>query len=790
MQQRRSKTGLYLWWYILIISGCFLSGCTAMKYVPDDRVLYTGAEVDVVSQGRVGARKRVKELLTANVLPEPNTTILGMRPGLWFFYVAGEPRKKGLRRFMKNKLGQAPVYMSDIDPSATAQLLRAHLVNNGYFQSEVSAEESVKGKKGTVTYTANVHRPYRIRNISYPRMDTLFMNIDSVRSDAYVKVGQRYNLERLDAELQRVEEALENLGYFYFDDRHLIFEADSTVGDKKIDLTLTLEPGVPEKATRIYRLGKIYVYPDYNLGEDTVVQAADTLLVDGLHYINSTNAYRPQTITRVINFRPNGIYRTLDREYTLRHLMSLSSFKFVDIRFQEASDDSARLDTRIYLTPHLRKSLRAELRMVSKSNSFAGPGLELRFTNRNFLGGSEQFHLTGDLSYEVQISSRIPNPLTSVEFGITSGLSVPRIIAPFYVDYHSRRYLPTTEFSLGYRVQRRINYFHLNSFNLSAGYRWRENRWKSHELYPIDISYVQLGNTSSEFNQLLRRNPFLEAALQDQFIPGTRYSYTLNTQVDEQRINEFSEVEFDRSHFYFNGKVDIAGNLLNLLKRTAGADGDRTRIFGQTYSQFVRGEIDVRHYYNLDRRNMLVTRLNIGAGYAYGNVITMPYTKQFSIGGPTSIRAFQARTVGPGTHNIFDTLPDESSEDEPGIPFFIDQRADLKLEGNIEYRFDIVGFLKGAWFADAGNIWLMRNDTERPGGKFDKKTFIDELAVGTGIGLRFDFNFFLLRFDVAFPVRKPWLPENERWVFNQIDLASPSWRSDNLILNIAIGYPF
>lgn len=794
MRRRKIELGPFVVRLLyLMVTAVMLGACTAMKFVPDNQVLYTGADVDVIPQGRIGAKKRVEELLDANILPKPNTTILGMRPGLWFFYKAGNPEKKGLRRFMKNKLGQAPVYMSDIEPESIAQLLRAHLLNNGFFLSEVTSEEITKGKKGRVIYTAQVHRPYRIRTVSYPRMDTLFLNIDSIRNDSYIKEGQRYNLERLEAELQRIEQALENLGYYYFDDRHLIFEADSTAGDKEIDLTLTLEPGVPQKATRIYKLRNIYVHPDYNLGEDTIKRTADTLLVDGIHYINSTDAYRPEIITRVINFRPGNIYRTLDREYTLRHLMSLGSFKFVDIRFEEAVEDSLQLDTRIYLTPHFKKSLRSEIQMVSKSNNFVGPGLQLRFTNRNALGGSEQFHITGDVSYEVQVSGRVPEPLTAFELGVTAGLSVPRIISPLKIDYPSRRYLPTTEFSLGFRRQQRINYFRINSFNLSAGYVWRENRLKTHELYPIDISYVRLGNTSPEFERLLEQNPFLAASLQNQFIPGTRYSYTLNTQVDEQRVSEFSEIEFDRSHFFFNGNVDIAGNLLNALK-TIGSqtDGDRTRIFGQTYSQFVRGEIDVRHYYNLDRRNMLVTRLNIGAGYAYGNANTMPYIKQFAVGGPTSIRAFQARTIGPGTYNIFDVLPvpDDQEEEERSVPFFIDQRADIKLEGNVEYRFDIVGFLKGALFVDAGNIWLMRPDAERPGGQFNKGEFLNELAVGTGLGLRLDFNFFLLRFDVAFPLRKPWLPKNERWVFDDIDFLAPSWRSDNLILNIAIGYPF
>ncbi len=771
-----------------------LGGCSAMKLVPDNRVLYTGSEIDLVPESRLRAKKRIKELLDANILPKPNTTILGMRPGLWFFYKAGNPDKKGFRRFMKNKLGQAPVYMTDIEDEHIAQVLQAHLINNGYFKSKVTSEVSIKGKKGTVKYTARVPRPYRIRDISFPRMDTLFTNIDSVKNDSYLRPRQRYNLERLKAEQERIEEALENLGFFYFDDRHLIFEADSTVGKRQVDLTLAIEPGVPEKARHIYRIGDVRIFPDYTLSDDTSSLKADTLIVDGMQYIDRQHRYRPETITKVINFRPGTIYRNIDREYTLRHLMSLGSFKFVDIRFEESKKDSFRLNTSIYLTPHLKKSIRGEVQMVSKSNNFVGPGLTLRFTNRNFLRGSEQFRITANTSYEVQVSRKTPNPLNAFELGVESGLSIPRIISPLKIHYPSRRYLPSTEISLGFRLQQRIAFFRLNSFNLAAGYTWRENTLKTHELYPVDISYVQLGHRTEEFDHLLGRNQYLANSFQNQFIIGTRYSYTLNTQLNEDRENDFKEREFERWHFYFNGTVDVAGNLVNLLQRKfSGENAESLRIFGTPYSQFVRGQIDVRYFFNFDKNNKLATRIVLGTGYAYQNSTTMPYIKQFSIGGSNSIRAFPARTIGPGTFNVQQQPPPEPipDEDQPTPSnIFIDQRADIKLEGSTEFRFNIIKFLKGAVFVDAGNIWLMRYDDNRPGGQFKKDQFLKELAVGTGFGLRMDFNFFVLRFDLAFPLRKPWLPPDERWVVDQIDFLSPRWRSDNLILNIAIGYPF
>jgi outer membrane protein insertion porin family len=764
-----------------------LNGCTGLKYVPEGKALYTGADIKLIPEGRVKAKKRIKELMDQSVSPEPNTKILGMRPGLWFYFIAGE-KKKGLKGFIKRKLGQAPVYMTDVDAEKTSKFIKGNLINNGFFQAEVDFKREVKKKVGKIIYTAHVHRPYRLRNIDYPKDDTLFLNIDSFKAESYLKPRQRYNLERLQAEQERIEEQLEDYGYFYFDDRHLIFEADSTVGKKQVDILLKLEEGVPKRATQIYRLGKISIFPDYTITADSIIKATDTLLVSGYNYIDRTKNYKPKIITKVINLKEGNIYRREDREYTLSHLMSLGSFKFVDIDFIQDPNDSSRLNTNIYLTPYLKKSIRADLQATSKSNNFVGPGLTLKFTNRNFLRGSERFDITLSSGYEVQLNRKVGQPLNAFELGIETSLSFPRFITPFSIYYPSRKYLPTTDVSLGFRLQQRIGFFKLNSFNLGYGFTWRENTLKTHELYPIDVSYVRLGSTSLEFDELKRKNPFLSRSLQNQFIMGARYAYTLNTQVNQEREQEFNERQIDRNHFFLNAKIETAGNLVHLLnggqfKSRVESDSSFS-VFGGAYAQFVRGELDFRYFWQLDEKNMIAARINAGSGYAYGNSFTMPYIRQFSTGGSNSVRAFPARSIGPG---IYDVRNDEQAENSV---LFLDQRGDVKLEGNIEYRYDITKVFKTALFVDAGNIWLWTEDVDRPGSQLDRNTFIKELAIGTGVGLRLDFNFFLLRFDLAFPIRKPYLPENERWVFDEIALGSSRWRSDNLILNIAIGYPF
>jgi outer membrane protein insertion porin family len=364
-------------------------------------------------------------------------------------------------------------------------------------------------------------------------------------------------------------------------------------------------------------------------------------------------------------------------------------------------------------------------------------------------------------------------------------LAVPRFVTPFGIfRYRSAKYVPQTNFKLSYNLQQRLQYFRLISMNGGYGFLWRETTLKTHEFYPVDVSYVKLGKRSDAFNSLLEKSPALANSFQNQFILGSHYTFTLNTQMKED-----IEVKYDRKaahkyDFYFAATIDLSGNLLSAAQNVANVEEEKKQFFGLPYSQYFRGDIDFRYYYNFSKKSKLATRLIAAVGHAYGNSTTLPYIKQFAAGGSNSVRAFPARSLGPGTYNV------RLDSGVTNRTFFVDQRGDIKLESSVEYRFDIIGSLKGALFADAGNIWLRNPDPNRPGSEFNRRTFISQLAIGTGTGLRFDLNFFVLRLDLAFPVRKPWLPEGQRWVVKDVDIFSPGWRKQNLILNIAIGYPF
>ncbi|HTE32090.1 MAG TPA: BamA/TamA family outer membrane protein [Chryseolinea sp.] len=772
---------------LVIMALALFASCSGTKFLKEGESLYTGATINFDTRGRRVPRKQaIEEELQTLITPKPNSKFLGMRIGLWFYYVAGEPKKeKGFRNFIRKKLGQPPVLIKDVAPERIAKVLSGQLNNDGYFKSTVQAEVKTRKKESHVYYNVVLMRPYRLDSIRYPQpKDSVYASIlSNLQEKSLLRPRQRYDLERMQAEQERIEEVLENQGFYYFDDRYLIFEADSTIGKRKVDLRLRLEKGIPTNAKRIYRFNNVNIFPNYTLTRDTLSALADTTVINGFNYIDTRHNFRPEVITRVINIKKGDIYSREAQQLTLSHLMGLGVFKFVNIKFAEVNTDSSLLNANIYLTPLPKKSLRAETQVASKSNNFAGPGISGSFTNRNFLRGAELFQLKLNVSYEFQISRQNQGPLSSFETGLESSLTIPRFISPIRIDYNSKKYLPKTVIKAGFNFQNRVNYYRLNSFNMGYGYIWRETADKSHELYIADISYVRTDKKSPEFDTLLTENPVLANSFENQFIIGTRYSYTINTQLRTDPMDVYEKRKYRTHNFYFNGGVDIAGNLLHLAQNIADRSGEGPyELFGQPYSQFVKGDVDFRHYWQFDDHNKLVSRIIVGAGYPYKNSSTLPYIKQFSIGGSNSIRAFQARSVGPGTYNVRTDNPQEKT-------LFVDQRADLKLEGNVEYRFDIFKALKGALFVDAGNIWLLKEDSTRAGGQFHPNTFLNQLAVGTGFGLRFDFSFFVLRLDTAFPIRKPYQEGNE-WVFDEIDFGSRTWRQQNLIFNIAIGYPF
>ncbi|MGS2764461.1 translocation and assembly module lipoprotein TamL [Sinomicrobium sp. M5D2P9] len=748
------------------------STCGIKKYIPEGELLYTGAELEIyVPDSLKGSIKRIGDIqaeLEEVLRPVPNSKALGVYWGLRAHYKSQKEKPGFINRFLNKKIGEKPVYASNVDPSQTEDIIRNRLENRGFFYSDIISrlEENEKKKKASAFYTVQLSEPYRLKNYivdadTVPVVKEIEKNIRKW----IIKPDMRFELSAMKSERERLDKAVKAKGYYNFNPDFLIFEADTNqYKDKKFDLFLRLKKDVPKKSTIPYRIKEVTVYPNYVVSNDTI--APDTVYLNHKNYIQpGENFFLPKKLDPFILIEKDGLYSPDISRNTGRRLTSIGAYKFVNIRYDEidslATDSTGALAANIFLSPMNKRSLRAELQAVAKSNNFMGPNLVATLTNRNLFKGGEILNTTASVGYEMQLAGGSNTGLNSLQLGLKTDLIFPRVLSPIRIKENWFEYaIPKTKISVGIDYLRRSDLYSLITASSTFGYIWDANRYITHEFNPISLNYVNLANTTKEFEDILEQNPFLRNSFDQQFIAGLTYSFTYNGMVDQ----------YKRHQFFLNSTLDIAGNMLDLF---SSSDNERPRTFlGLEYSQYAKLDVDIRHHLRLGRDKKLATRLFAGLGIPYGNSEIMPYSKLFFSGGPYSVRAFRIRSLGPGTFN-------PENEDGNQTTTFFDQTGNLRLEFNMEYRFPIISYLKGALFVDAGNVWNTTENDALPGGKFTGD-FIKELGIGGGAGLRVDIQSFVIRLDLAAPWHKPWLPEGERWDFG---FKEP-------ILNFGIGYPF
>jgi outer membrane protein insertion porin family len=779
-------------WIYAVISAILFARCTATKYLPAGEYFYDNTRIIIVNASEIKTEdEKISESLLESIPTTDNRKALGSRPEVWCYFIAGNPGKNAfIKQFVKNTLGTAPVFLSGINAEAVARVLAGKLNNAGYFRSTVTyeIEKNEKKRSSTIIYKALVQRPYYLRNVNYPgEPDTILIPVmTKVARTSPLKAGQQYSLEKLKEELARIEREFKNNGFFFFTSKHLIFEIDSTVADHAVDLELKFEGTLPARVRTRYKLNRATVYCDNPTYNDSLFVHADTLSNHAIDLIynkwNRKNLVKPVFLTRLIDLE-KGTYFSLNKnEVTQSLFMDVDIFRSMKLKYTPTTPDSGRLNPFIFLGLRPKKSLTTDLKLVSKSNGTIGPLASITFTNRNFLKGAEKFDVSLSGAYETQISNQSTGTLNAFELKLESSLVVRKLLLPFKSKPDVKKFLPATTFNAGINFQNRVDYYDISAFNASVAYSWNRTQSTQHEFVPIDISYVNTSNISPDFYDVLSFNPSLAISLQDQFIIATRYTYTIKGLAANTLLNEKESPEEKKHRFFFKGSIEQSGNILGAVMSKVNDSAEKPyEILGSPYAQYLKGDVDVRHYWTIGRHHTLVTNIVAASGYAYGNAVTLPYVKQYSIGGASSIRAFPARTIGPGSYNHH--TDQTFSEDSIS---FTDQYGDIKLQGNIEYRFDIIGFLKGAVFTDAGNIWTFRADSARAGTQFKADEFYKQVAIGTGIGIRLALGVLLLRFDTAIPMRR----QDVGWVLNDMDWNSAAWRKENITFNIAIGYPF
>jgi len=761
---------------ILLMAGLCISACSTTRTVPEGDRLYTGTTVKWDGK-KPKDYATLQEGLEGSVRPKPNRKFLGMPIRLWLYNLGNKPKGKGLNYLLREKWGEPPVLLSSAKRDYTSNVLEQYLVDHGYFQADVASSVKYKGKKkASGVYTATPNLRYTIKNVAYETDSSrLGRTIAASTDHSSLVPGQPYSLDSIKAERERLHNRLKEQGYYYFTADHLLVEVDSTQHDGTVNMFVTVKKDVSPLAKRPYTMRRITLFPNYSLDQDSLARSGrgEVMVYRNFRIVDPEDKFKAKIFRRAVFLRPDSLYRLSSHDITLQRLIGLGTFKFVKGQFRSVRErdstrsrplaDTGRLDASFYLTPYPQYSLQAELRGTSKSNNFVGSEIKVTERNRNWRRAANVLEISASGGMEWQTGGQQVSA-NSYSLKGEVALTVPRFISPLRRLLNIRTpYVPRTRISASYELYSRQNLYNLNAYTFQWQYIWRQTRFLEHNWAPIAITYVLPTNTTTAYDSILKVDPVQRRAIEKQFILGANYNVTYNNQ-EPNRIHSF----------YLNGNIDISGNVAGLV--VPKSDSGRT-ILGNPFAQYIRLGGDVRHYWQLSKGNTWVNRFFAGYGIPYGNSSTLPFVKQYFTGGSSSLRGFRARTLGPGSFR------DTTSR------YLANEAGDIKLEFNSELRMHLVSVLNAAVFVDAGNIWLQKKNPNREGGQFTSH-FLKDIAVDAGVGLRVDASIVVVRLDLAFPLRKPWLPENERWVINDIRFGDPDWRKENLILNIAIGYPF
>jgi outer membrane protein assembly factor BamA len=745
------------------------SACSTTRRIADDEQLYTGVksvDINTPTNHKLSSDLTSSVKTAVKVAPNNYWSLVGWRYpfplGLWVYNNWPNP-DSGFKHWIYEQLKEEPVLISDVRPAIRTKMIDDILANNGYFRSSTSysLNSGRNPRKASITYVVNTGPAYRLDSI-YLLADTchLYHTIDSVasRSD-YLQRGSIYCTDSLQAERTRIANVLRNRGYYYFRPEYIEYLADSVATPQHIALKLNIAANTPASALRRYRTGTVTTHIYRNSGggtPDTIINSRGSTVVQ-----MKPSRLRPQVIPECVTFRQGRTFSVRDMNRTQTYLSQLGIFSAIsiDVLPDTVNPTSDLLNVEIACTIDRPLEANVEVNASSKSNSYLGPGLTLGLTNRNLFGGGELLSVSFTGSYEWQTGrDRKGSVFNSYEAGINASLSFPRLLAPKFIP-RRRHAVNWTRIALNADLLNRPHYFKMAQFNASFNYDWQATRRASTTFTPFKLTYTKLLHTTEAFDSIMDSNQAIAQSFRNQFIPQMAYTYT-----------------YDRSYGSnntINWQVNIteAGNIFWGLWRACGVKGEK-KLFGMSFSQFIKAYTQLVYSHRTIGNQWLVTRAAIGAAHAYGNSSQVPYSEQFWVGGANSIRAFTVRSIGPGSYHA----PASANG-------YFDQTGTFKVELNAEYRFPLVGPFHGAIFLDAGNVWLLKADESRPGGTLRASTFLRDLALGTGAGIRLDISMLVVRADLGIGLHAPW-DTGRRGYYNMTSFGN------SLAFHLAIGYPF
>lgn len=780
----------------MLVSAIIVAGCNPVRKLPSNQKLLIRQEVSIDNKDI--SREEVQNM----IIQQPNQRFLGIwHLNLWIYQKTSQGDQTRFKKWLRRSAGNPPAIFSETDLEQSRSIIQSYLASKGYFKASVTPTVITEGKTVGVKWDVKTDTPWHIRNYRIMAEDSVIGGIvKAAFGQSLIKTGDRYDVSTFQSERERVTTLLRNEGYFAFSNEYIVFEVDSSLLNRQMDVYMNIRNprrlvGFADNREvygidrhKKYFIDRVFVYPQYSTlrsiqhtsPSDTVYwylnDRNDTTGSNRLTFIyDDKPRIRFSTLVESVSIRQGDRYNLRHAENTYQALSALPIYRSVNINYiptdrAPAGSDSTTtglLDCAIQMTKNNVMAFSVE---TDGTNSGGDLGISgnFSFLNRNIFRGGEvlSVKLRGALEMQQSLGDPEKNKLllfNTVEAGADVSLLFPRFVAPFKSNSIPRYLKPQTLLTSGVNLQFRPDYRRYIT-NVGFGYRWRPNSHVTHYLTPLEVNSVRIFPSASFEAKLSEyTNERLRNQYTNHLITALRYSFVFNNQV----------VGRVQDHYFFRADLESAGNLLygidNLFGAPRDADGNYT-LFNIRYAQYLRANLDFRYFRMFDQNNVLAVRGLIGIGKPYGNASVLPFEKGFFAGGANGMRGWNLKNLGPGSFS-------DPNGDYP------ERMGDLQIESNIEFRFPMYGFLKGGLFADVGNIWLLSDIPTYTGGKFDPSTFVSELAIDAGIGFRFDFDFFLFRVDAALPLRDPAKPEADRWVVTKSHIGDVLW-------NFGIGYPF
>lgn len=758
-----------------IIISLLLGGCSVGKFIPEGQYL-----LDEVHISSDNSEIKSSEMYSY-VRQKPNSKWFSLvKLPMYIYCASGKDSTKWINRFLR-RIGDAPrIYDRSVAEETRLQILGA-VQNKGYLSAQVSLEERKKKNKLNAYYKVSSGKPYMISSVNYNVEDYvirgLLMN-DSVKSG--LKEGMRFNVNMLEEERNKIAQYLLNRGYYRFNKDYITFQADTVRGTYKIDLTMniSLSSNRGESTGSLHRQYEIrsvnYILDGDNAYAANESSTVDTIQYDGINILYDDKLFlRPGVIASHNRIVPGKLYSNRDVMSTYSSLSRLGILKYSNIRFVEHLDnDSAYLDAYVSLSKNKNKTLSFQVEGTNSAGDL-GAAASVTYTHRNLFKGSETFNIKVRGAYEAVTGLEGYSNNNYTEYGVETSLEFPEFMFPFLKSDFKKSVNAKSQVSAKYNWQIRPEFERILA-SAAWSYRWNSRRRASHRLDVLDINYIYMPYRSKTFIEYLNYmdeiNPLLRYSYEDLFIVRLVYTYTYNSAgVSTQQTAK-------KSSYSIRFNIEESGNLIygfSKLIHGKPSDGESFRMGNISFAQYVKTDFDYAKNIMIDDRNAVVFHIGTGIAIPYGNSKSLPFEKLYFSGGANSVRGWSVRSLGPGGYR-----------GASGSLDYVNHTGDIKLDMNVEYRTHLFWKLNAAAFIDAGNVWTLKNRYSDSTGQFAFNRFYKEIAVSYGLGIRFDLDFLILRFDGGMKAVNPMGSGIERF-----PLIVPDFSRD-FAFHFAVGYPF